>query len=175
MLCLSPKSAGFPVHGLTLSNHPRRHTLDLLSRRCFPRPVLLDLIPRSTVIRTQQFLLGRPSPYQSPTSSSVTSKNKSWSWLSRRKTSFTREVQVCRRYPVYFHRQSFCLAITRFVSVGGKQVAAIDIGVALSLTSWANLSLGTGKSVLLREIIKTLRKEYVRTPDAVAVTASTGD
>ncbi|KAH9000131.1 hypothetical protein EDB92DRAFT_467133 [Lactarius akahatsu] len=36
-------------------------------------------------------------------------------------------------------------------------------------------SAGTGKSVLLREIIKTLRKEYVRTPEAVAVTASTGD
>ncbi|KAH9165095.1 PIF1-like helicase-domain-containing protein [Lactarius sanguifluus] len=35
-------------------------------------------------------------------------------------------------------------------------------------------SAGTGKSVLLREIIKTLRKEYVRTPEAVAVTASTG-
>ncbi len=44
----------------------------------------------------------------------------------------------------------------------------------LSLSN-ADLSLGTGKSVLLREIIKTLRKEYVRTPDAVAVTASTGD
>ena len=41
--------------------------------------------------------------------------------------------------------------------------------------SWADLSPGTGKSVLLREIIKTLRKEYVKTPDAVAVTASTGD
>ncbi|KAN0137011.1 hypothetical protein V8E53_005008 [Lactarius tabidus] len=36
-------------------------------------------------------------------------------------------------------------------------------------------SAGTGKSVLLREIIKTLRKEYVRTADAVAVTASTGE
>lgn len=33
---------------------------------------------------------------------------------------------------------------------------------------------GTGKSVLLREIIKTLRKKYVKTPDAVAITASTG-
>jgi hypothetical protein len=38
----------------------------------------------------------------------------------------------------------------------------------------ADLRLGTGKSVLLREIIKTLRKKYVRAPDAVAVTASTG-
>ncbi|KAF8479582.1 PIF1-like helicase-domain-containing protein [Russula ochroleuca] len=35
-------------------------------------------------------------------------------------------------------------------------------------------SAGTGKSVLLREIIKTLRKKYVKSPDAVAVTASTG-
>ena len=35
-------------------------------------------------------------------------------------------------------------------------------------------SAGTGKSVLLREIIKVLRKKYVSIPDAVAVTASTG-
>ncbi|KAF9563076.1 hypothetical protein CPC08DRAFT_340405 [Agrocybe pediades] len=35
-------------------------------------------------------------------------------------------------------------------------------------------SAGTGKSVLLREIIKTLRKKFVKTPDAIAITASTG-
>jgi ATP-dependent DNA helicase PIF1 len=35
-------------------------------------------------------------------------------------------------------------------------------------------SAGTGKSVLLREIIKALRKKFVSVPDAVAVTASTG-
>jgi ATP-dependent DNA helicase PIF1 len=33
---------------------------------------------------------------------------------------------------------------------------------------------GTGKSVLLRESIATLRKKYLREPDRVAVTASTG-
>jgi ATP-dependent DNA helicase PIF1 len=33
---------------------------------------------------------------------------------------------------------------------------------------------GTGKSVLLREIISGLKKKYVNTADAVAVTASTG-
>lgn len=33
---------------------------------------------------------------------------------------------------------------------------------------------GTGKSVLLREIIIALRKKYETRPDAVAVTASTG-
>lgn len=35
-------------------------------------------------------------------------------------------------------------------------------------------SAGTGKSVLLREIIKALRKKFVSISDAVAVTASTG-
>lgn len=33
---------------------------------------------------------------------------------------------------------------------------------------------GTGKSVLLRQIIKSLRKKYTRSADAVAITASTG-
>ncbi|KAJ8489347.1 hypothetical protein ONZ51_g2972 [Trametes cubensis] len=35
-------------------------------------------------------------------------------------------------------------------------------------------SAGAGKSVLLREIIKSMRKKYLKSPDAVAVTASTG-
>ncbi|KAF2746215.1 hypothetical protein M011DRAFT_404852 [Sporormia fimetaria CBS 119925] len=35
-------------------------------------------------------------------------------------------------------------------------------------------SAGTGKSVLLREIISTLRKKYIKEPDRIAVTASTG-
>ncbi|KAJ2918646.1 hypothetical protein MD484_g1770, partial [Candolleomyces efflorescens] len=35
-------------------------------------------------------------------------------------------------------------------------------------------SAGTGKSVLLREIIKVLRKKFVKTSDAIAITASTG-
>ncbi|KAI0078712.1 hypothetical protein K474DRAFT_1565970, partial [Panus rudis PR-1116 ss-1] len=35
-------------------------------------------------------------------------------------------------------------------------------------------SAGTGKSVLLREIIKTLKMKNSKTADAVAVTASTG-
>ena len=38
----------------------------------------------------------------------------------------------------------------------------------------ANSSLGTGKSVLLREIIAALRRKFVREPDRIAVTASTG-
>jgi ATP-dependent DNA helicase PIF1 len=36
------------------------------------------------------------------------------------------------------------------------------------------LMIGTGKSVLLREIISALKTAYARNPEAVAVTASTG-
>ncbi|KAI0741689.1 PIF1-like helicase-domain-containing protein [Daedaleopsis nitida] len=46
----------------------------------------------------------------------------------------------------------------------------VESGLSLFYTG----SAGAGKSVLLREIIKTLRKKYVKSPDAVAVTASTG-
>lgn len=35
-------------------------------------------------------------------------------------------------------------------------------------------SAGTGKSVLLREIIRTLQKRYIKSSDAIAITASTG-
>lgn len=57
-------------------------------------------------------------------------------------------------------------------------LTSLTLGVIMHIplrSIWrAELSLGTGKSVLLREIIKSLRKQYVRTLDAVAVTASTG-
>jgi ATP-dependent DNA helicase PIF1 len=47
--------------------------------------------------------------------------------------------------------------------------------LALSLhIQFSNSPKGTGKSVLLREIIKVLKKKYFKTPDAVAMTASTG-
>ena len=36
------------------------------------------------------------------------------------------------------------------------------------------MHIGTGKSVLLREIIKSLRRKYQKSEDAVAITASTG-
>lgn len=44
----------------------------------------------------------------------------------------------------------------------------------MSWTSAVYIYIGTGKSVLLREIIKALRFKYKKEGDAVAVTASTG-
>ncbi|BDD54911.1 DNA helicase, variant 2 [Monascus purpureus] len=48
--------------------------------------------------------------------------------------------------------------------------AVVDQGKSIFFTG----SAGTGKSVLMREIIKKLRDKYRREPDRVAVTASTG-
>lgn len=48
--------------------------------------------------------------------------------------------------------------------------AVVDKGKSIFFTG----SAGTGKSVLMREIIKKLRHKYKREPDRVAVTASTG-
>jgi ATP-dependent DNA helicase PIF1 len=48
--------------------------------------------------------------------------------------------------------------------------AVVDQGKSIFFTG----SAGTGKSVLMREIIKKLRERYRREPDRVAVTASTG-
>ena len=48
--------------------------------------------------------------------------------------------------------------------------AVVDRGKSIFFTG----SAGTGKSVLMREIIKKLRQKYKREPDRVAVTASTG-
>lgn len=46
----------------------------------------------------------------------------------------------------------------------------VDQGKSVFFTG----SAGTGKSVLLREIIKSLRKKFAKSKDAVAITASTG-
>jgi ATP-dependent DNA helicase PIF1 len=52
----------------------------------------------------------------------------------------------------------------------GVLEAVVEKGKSIFFTG----SAGTGKSVLMREIIKKLRDKYKREPDRVAVTASTG-
>lgn len=52
----------------------------------------------------------------------------------------------------------------------GILTAVVDEGKSIFFTG----SAGTGKSVLMKSIISRLRNKYVREPDRVAVTASTG-
>lgn len=60
------------------------------------------------------------------------------------------------------------------VFLSEEQRHVLDLVVEHKKSAFFTGSAGTGKSVLMREIIQTLKKKYVREPDRVAVTASTG-
>ncbi len=60
------------------------------------------------------------------------------------------------------------------VFLSDEQRKVMDLVINERKSVFFTGSAGTGKSVLLREIIMELRKKYHREPDRVAVTASTG-
>ncbi|CAG8983468.1 hypothetical protein HYALB_00000637 [Hymenoscyphus albidus] len=60
------------------------------------------------------------------------------------------------------------------ISLSTEQERVKDLVVNQSKSVFFTGSAGTGKSVLMRAIIAELRKKYIREPDRVAVTASTG-
>jgi ATP-dependent DNA helicase PIF1 len=60
------------------------------------------------------------------------------------------------------------------VFLSEEQQHVLDLVVEKKKAVFFTGSAGTGKSVLLREIISSLRKKYAREPDRIAVTASTG-
>lgn len=60
------------------------------------------------------------------------------------------------------------------VFLSDEQRQVLDLVSAQRKSVFFTGSAGTGKSVLLREIIKKLREKYRKEPDRIAVTASTG-
>lgn len=60
------------------------------------------------------------------------------------------------------------------IHLSEEQKHVIDLVVDSNKSVFFTGSAGTGKSVLLREIISVLRKKYLRETDRVAITASTG-
>lgn len=60
------------------------------------------------------------------------------------------------------------------VFLSEEQQHVLDLVIEQKKSVFFTGSAGTGKSVLMREIISQLRKKYSREPDRVAVTASTG-
>jgi ATP-dependent DNA helicase PIF1 len=60
------------------------------------------------------------------------------------------------------------------VFLSDEQARILDLVVEHKKSIFFTGSAGTGKSVLLREIITHLRKNYAKEPDRVAITASTG-
>jgi hypothetical protein len=66
------------------------------------------------------------------------------------------------------------LSVRKLVVEDKRSVFFTGSAGTLSLYSDGSLTAGTGKSVLLREIITALKTSHSRNPEAVAVTASTG-
>jgi ATP-dependent DNA helicase PIF1 len=60
------------------------------------------------------------------------------------------------------------------ITLSEEQQRVLDLVVGQQKSVFFTGSAGTGKSVLMRAIIAELRKKYVREPERVAVTASTG-
>jgi ATP-dependent DNA helicase PIF1 len=60
------------------------------------------------------------------------------------------------------------------ITLSEEQQRVLDLVVNQQKSVFFTGSAGTGKSVLMRAIIAELRKKYVREPDRIAVTASTG-
>ncbi|KAI5368000.1 putative AAA+ ATPase domain, DNA helicase Pif1, P-loop containing nucleoside triphosphate hydrolase [Septoria linicola] len=60
------------------------------------------------------------------------------------------------------------------VFLSDEQQHVLELVIEKKKSVFFTGSAGTGKSVLMREIIASLRKKYQREPDRVAVTASTG-
>lgn len=71
-------------------------------------------------------------------------------------------------------KKSVELASTGAIYLSEEQKAVLDAVVDRGKSIFFTGSAGTGKSVLMREIIKVLRRKYMREPDRVAITASTG-
>ena len=76
--------------------------------------------------------------------------------------------------PIFLSKEQ--VRILELVQKGQSLFYTGSAGVSVSINIFFvdDTMIGTGKSVLLREIIKTMRKRYATAPDAVAITASTG-
>jgi ATP-dependent DNA helicase PIF1 len=98
--------------------------------------------------------------------------NKSASAIKEEQKELRRESKKSQKTSAKPRTEGNSKIATVFLSDEQRAVleAVVDQGKSIFFTG----SAGTGKSVLMREIIQKLRAKYRREPDRVAVTASTG-
>lgn len=89
------------------------------------------------------------------------------------KQKATRKIDQSAAQAMEAHSHGSVVKITP-ISLSTEQRRVQDLVVNQSKSVFFTGSAGTGKSVLMRSIIAELRKKYIREPDRVAVTASTG-
>lgn len=110
-----------------------------------------------------------PAPAVTPKPKSTAPWNKTASAIKEEQKELRRQSKNQKTEP---KRQANPHLAPVFLS--DEQRHVLDAVVSLGKSIFFTGSAGTGKSVLMREIIKQLRIKYRREPDRVAVTASTG-
>ncbi|CRG84452.1 DNA repair and recombination protein pif1, mitochondrial [Talaromyces islandicus] len=85
-----------------------------------------------------------------------------------------RKINKKKSAPVDDHQKRKPRERVASLFLSDEQKGVLDAVVEKGKSIFFTGSAGTGKSVLMREIIKQLRNKYRREPDRIAVTASTG-
>ncbi|WVN85357.1 uncharacterized protein L203_100502 [Cryptococcus depauperatus CBS 7841] len=119
------------------------------------------------------------TPYiqQKPEFSSMIKRPLPWEeeTISSNKKAITTNESLAKKIEVLKpNTRTTKINIKQKVALSNEQQRVLSLVVDEGKSVFFTGSAGTGKSVLLREIITSLRRKYARNPDAVAVTASTG-
>ena len=137
-------------------------------------------MPEEEIIKTPQT---EPIPEKTPSSLSHIPWNKTASAIkqqqndlrqknARSRKAATKQIDDDTTKPLVKGKKGKKKMARIFLSDEQKMV--LDLVIEKMESVFFTGSAGTGKSVLMREIIKALRIKYAKEPDRVAVTASTG-
>ncbi|KAF4551146.1 ATP-dependent DNA helicase PIF1-like protein [Elsinoe fawcettii] len=109
-----------------------------------------------------------------PTASAVKQQQKTLREVNKKKSKFVEAEENALKILEKEREDKQRKKYVARVFLSEEQQHVLDLVVESKKSVFFTGSAGTGKSVLLREIIATLRKKHIREPDRVAVTASTG-
>ncbi|KAG8631223.1 hypothetical protein KVT40_000363 [Elsinoe batatas] len=109
-----------------------------------------------------------------PTASAVKQQQKTLREVNKKKSKFVEAEENALKILEKEREDKQRKKYVARVFLSEEQQHVLDLVVDHKKSVFFTGSAGTGKSVLLREIIATLRKKHIREPDRVAVTASTG-
>ncbi|KAJ5656177.1 ATP-dependent DNA helicase PIF1 [Penicillium longicatenatum] len=135
-------------------------------------------------VRPLPWLQGRKEPSNDNKNSLITPKrtkptdiwNKSASAIKEEQKELRREYKKTQKETTQDLASQNSSSNNKSLSIflSDEQNSVLEAVVERGKSIFFTGSAGTGKSVLMREIIKKLRQKYKREPDRVAVTASTG-
>lgn len=149
---------------------PKRSMNPPMSREPFKPVVKRRLSDASTPMQASK---KSAYPWNS-TASAIKEQQKLIREQNKKKTETKMKVNEATAEAIVKAKRAKSRATVARVFLSDEQQHVLDLVTESKKSVFFTGSAGTGKSVLLREIIATLRKKYLREPDRIAVTASTG-